>query len=242
MKSVVIEYRFLLKRKAECSIPTCWEDVTPRQLIAIAKNYLGETSDEKMLSVMCGVKKHIIKKLDHYQRFALAGEMNFITDYKPFSHFIIQKAGALRAPKPRLQGMTFGQFVFVDSYYSVWLHSQKDTDLNKFIAALYLPKGAKFKEENLSVQTLIAEKVPIIVKCAISINYRLVKEFLAHAYPLVFQKPNPGSVQKSDNGLVKVFESIVGDDIVNQDKYSELSVHVVFRYISNKIKENAKRR
>ena len=241
MKTIEIDYRtFWMRGKIQSEIPERWSEITPRQLIAIAKNYLGETSEEKMLAIMCNTRKWVIKRLDNYQRFTLAREISFITDYKPFSHFIIAKTGILRAPKPRLQNMSFGQFMFADSYYSNWAESQKDEDLNKFVAALYLPENASFKSENQAAITLIAEKVPMITRCAIAINYRLVKEFLTHAYPLVFQKPKPGTKSKRDDGWVKVFESVVGDDIVNQDKYSELPVHVVLRWISRKIKESSK--
>lgn len=242
MKEVVIEYRtFWLRSKAQSSIPEKWDEVSPRQLTAIAKNYLGETSEDKLLSVMCGVRKWVISQLDTYQKLTLAEELAFLTDYKPYSHFIIPKAGALRAPKPRLRGMTFGQFMFVESYYSAWLKTQKDEDMDRFIAALYLPRDSVFKSENHPAITLIAGKIPVIVKCAISINYRLVKEFLSHAYPLIFQKPKPGSKSAGDDGWIKVFESVVGDDIVNQDKYAGLQLHIMLRYITGKIKENSKK-
>jgi hypothetical protein len=241
MKTIEIDYRtFWMRGRVQSNIPERWSEVSPRQLIVIALNYLGETSEEKMLAEMCGVRKWIIKRLDTYQRFSLAQELNFLTDYKPFSHFIIRKAGVLRAPRPRLQDMTFGQFMFADTYYSTWAESQKDVDLDKFIGCLYLPEGSNFKSENIEPLALIAGKAPLVVRCAIAINYRLVKEFLTHAYPLVFQKPKPGEKRKGGDGWVKVFESVVGDDIVNQDKYSELPVHVVLRWISRKIKESTK--
>lgn len=242
MKTIAIEYlRLGLKHSVTSSIPTKWDEVTPKQLIVIAKNYLGECSDDLMLSTLCSLNRRIIHRLDSYQKFQIAEQLNFLTDYKPFSHFIINKIGILHAPKPRLQAMSFGQFMFVDSYYSDSLQSQKDEDLNKFISALYIPKGKPFKQENLIVYELIAERYPVEVKCAISINYRLVKEFLTHAYPLVFLKALNGQKGKENLGWVKVFESVVGDDIVNHDKYAELSVHVVLRWISKKVKENAKR-
>ncbi len=241
MKTIAVEYQSLgLKRSVSSSIPTKWDEVTPKQLIVIAKNYLGESSDDLMLSTLCNLNRRIILRMDNYQKFQIAEQLNFLTDYKPFSHFIIKKIGILQAPKPRLQTMSFGQFMFVDSYYTEWLQSQKIEDLNKFISALYIPHGKTFKQENLIVSELIAERYPMDVKCAISINYRLVKEFLNHAYPLVFQKAKAN--HKTENsGWVKVFESVVGDDIVNQDKYADLSVHVVLRWISKKVKENAKR-
>lgn len=241
MKTIQLEYRFLwFNRKVESTIPSRWDEVTPRQLIAIAKNYLSESSDDLMLSVLCTIWKRIIRKLDSYQRFTLAGELSFLTDYKPYSHFIIRKAGPLHAPKPRLEGMSFGQFVFVDSYYSIWLQSQKDDDLNKFIAALYLPEGEAFRSESMPALEPASGKIPLKVKLAISINYRLIREFLAHAYPLIFQKPKPGIIAKPGDGWVKVFESVIGDDIVNQDRYAELPLHTVLRWITRKVKENAK--
>lgn len=241
MKTIEIGYRkFWMNRVVKSTIPEKWDEVSPRQLIAIAKNYLGESSEDMLLSVMCGVRKKLIRNLDTYQKLSLAEELNFITDYKPFSHFIIRKAGALRAPKPRLQAMTFGQFVFAESYYANWLQSQKDEDLDKFIASLYLPEGAKFESENIAALALIAGKQPLITRFAISINYRLVKEFLAHAYPLIFQKPKPGAKPGAGDGWIKVMESVVGDDIINQDKYAGLQLHNVLRFITRKIKENNK--
>lgn len=242
MKTLAIIYKqFGIRRSTQGSIPTRWDEVTPEQLTAIAKNYLSECSDTEMLSTLCQIRKGIIRKLDNYQKFQLAEQLNFVTSYKPFSHFIIKKLGILRAPKPRLEAMSFGQFMFVDSYYSVWLETQNETDLNKFISALYLPKGKTFNQENLIVYELIAGRYPSTVKCAISINYRLVKEFLIHAYPLVFQKSAEGKKSPETSPWVKVLETIVGDDIVNQDKYAELPVHVVLRFITKKIKDSAKR-
>ena len=242
MKTIKLEYRFLfLDRKLERSIPTRWDEVTPRQLITIARHYLSESSDEQMLSILCGVRKRIIRMLDTYQRFSLANEMSFLKDYKPYSHFIIRKAGQLMAPKLRLEGMSFGQFMFVDSWFTIWLHSRKEDDLNKFIASLYLPDGETFQSESMPELMHSASQVPLLVKLAISINYRLIREFLAHAYPLIFQKPRPGTTPKPGDGWVKVFESVIGDDIVNQDRYAELPLHTVLRWITRKLKENAKR-
>ncbi len=241
MNTVKVRYRlFGVWLNYKGNLPASWGELSPQQLIVVGKNYLGEVADDVMLSVMAEIPQYIVRRLDSYQKYMLAVELDFMTDYKPLSHFIIPKAGTLRAPAPRLEGMSFGQFMFVDTYYSNYLESQSDHDLNKFIGALYLPRGAKFKSENLLVQTLIASKVPLVVKHAISINYRLLKEFLTNAYPLVFQRPKPGTTAKRADGWMKVYETIVGDDIVNEDKYAHLGVHTILRFITNQIKKNVK--
>ena len=95
-------------------------------------------------------------------------------------------------------------------------------------------------------------------KTAINLNYRLVKEWLCNQYPIIFQKPSDdletdpvaersrghrGTAAGRSRGSdwVKLYESIVGDDIVNQDKYAALPLHTVFRYLTQKIKENGRK-
>jgi len=59
------------------------------------------------------------------------------------------------------------------------------------------------------------------------------------------QQPRPtGSSGRAatNNGWLKVFESLVADDIVNHEKYAQLPLHNVLRYMSSKIKENMKRK
>lgn len=246
MITINLQYKILwLTRNLKRKVPTSWSEITPRQLIAIGKNYLQETSEEKMLSVLTNVPVKLIKRLSDFERFKIAEQLMFMTDFRPISSFIIAKAGIFRAPQDRLKGMTFGQFMFIDIFYADWLKTQKDDDLNKFFVCLYLPKGRKFKSENIDMLKVVATKIPLITKCAVSINYRLVKEFLILAYPSIFQKPGDESngkrQPKGDDGWIRILESIVGDDITNQDKYLELPVHNVLRFIARKLKENAKK-
>ena len=60
-------------------------------------------------------------------------------------------------------------------------------------------------------------------------------------------RPNPDEKKdekKKENtkntGWIKVFDSIVGDDIINSERYATMPVHNVFRYITRKIKEDIK--
>jgi len=70
---------------------------------------------------------------------------------------------------------------------------------------------------------------------------------------LVFQKStenltenqNPNKKEKpknnTNNGWLNILENIIGDDIINQDKYSNLSLHSTLRFLTNKIKANLKK-
>jgi len=247
MQEIEIKYRRLwvpLKKKRK--IPNRWSEISVEQLIAIAEHYLGIAKEYELLAAMCDVSKRLVKRLPVYYRYKLAQQIEFITDYKAYNTFIIKHIGNFYAPKPRLEGVSFGQFMFADTYYNDWCMDGKDEDLNKFVACLYLPKNYTFDSNLLYAFEKRASRLEPEIKYAITLNYRLIKEWLTEKYPLIFEKPEADEKKKKKaaavgNGWVKIFESIVGDDIIHQDNYARLPVHVVLKFITSKIKENAKK-
>lgn len=247
MKLVEIKFKALgINRKIMASLPERWDELTAHQLILVARNYNADVNQAEILSGLLGVKKSIVGMLDNYQLLSLAGELEFMNHFKPYYAFVIRKLNNLISPRTRLEGMSFGQFMFVDTYYDVAITTEDPGQLNRFIACLYLPEGKSFNEK------LIADRTDFVnlffkpeEKTAISLNYRLVKEWICERYPLLFRKPAAESVIEHSPGQgsnwVKVYESLVGDDIVNQDKYAVLPVHTVFRYLTQKLKENGRR-
>lgn len=247
MKTIELHYQiFGITRKISALLPERWDELTAAQLMLIARNYITTEDETKILCGILGIKKSISAMLDDFQRFYIGLELDFMDDFKPHYAFIILKLNGLNAPRPRLEGMSFGQFMFVDTYYEVAITSEDPEQLNKFIACLYLPDGKPFREH------LIEDRAAYVnlffkpeEKTAISLNYRLVKEWICERYPLLFRKPIAEAVadqnRSQGNNWVKVYESLVGDDIVNQDKYSALPVHTVFRYLTTKLKENGRR-
>lgn len=249
MKSVRLQYKTLgITRKISALLPERWDELTTNQLVLISRNYITTVDETEILCGMLGIKKSIAARLDDFQRFCIAMELDFMDNFKPHYAFVIRKLNGLNAPRPRLEGMCFGQFMFVDTYYEVSIMSDDSGQLDKFIACLYLPEGEQFSEK------LIEDRADFVKlffkleeKTAISLNYRLVKEWICERYPLLFRKPVAEPVQtkrvnqEKGSNWVKVYESLVGDDIVNQDKYSALPVHTVFRYLTTKLKENGKR-
>ena len=247
MKSIELQYKTLgITRKISALLPERWDELTADQLVLISRNYITPVEEAEMLCGILGIKKSIAARLDNFQRFCIALELDFMDDFKPHYAFVIRKLNGLNAPRPRLEGMSFGQFMFVDSYYEVAITSEDPEHLKKFIACLYLPEGKPFSEQLIEDR---ADYVKLFFKpeekTAISLNYRLVKEWICERYPLLFRKPISEAVAEQSrsqgSNWVKVYESLVGDDIVNQDKYSALPVHTVFRYLTTKLKENGKR-
>ena len=260
MRKVTITYQpfrwFKYTRTVNGNFPSDWNETSANQLIAIASLIQQSISDVEFLSSMTGLKKRTINKLDAYQRFQLIELFDSFRSNQPYNEFIIPKLDCkgtvLCAPNPKLKGLTFGQFIFLDTYFANYQESKDHTDLNKFIAAAYLPFGQPFNELAIEANHRWIAQTPMLSREAIIINYSLIRDWLCEVYPMVFQRKteqdnkvvepkNKLPEKKRDpNSWIKVFESLVGDDIINEDKYANLPLHNVLRYLTNQIKKNIK--
>jgi len=95
MRKVTIQYqpfkRLKFSRYHTGNFPSDWNDTTPKQLIAITCLMKRSISDVQFLSIMTGLSKRIIKKLDDYQRFQLIELFDTFHSDKPYNEFIIDK-------------------------------------------------------------------------------------------------------------------------------------------------------
>lgn len=240
------------KRKFTGSFPASFEELSALQLIAVARFINLSISDTDFLHIMTSIKKFMINKIDDYQRYNLMLLFEPFTEIKPYHTFIIPQINTpftiLYSPKPKLAGVKFSQFIFADSYFTSYQNDKDPVDLHKFVASLYLPKPHRFSEDMITASAVMIANVKPEILDAIVINYVLIKDWLTLAYPMVFQnspeteEPIPIKKQNNNSGWLKIFENIVGDDIINHDRYATLPFHNVLRWMTSKIKENLKRK
>jgi hypothetical protein len=244
-----------LTRKLKSYVPQNWSDVTQKQLMAISSLYKSTISDIDFLKALAGLNKRILCKLSDFEHYKLTEIFAFIGDQKPHHEFIIRKLSVshhpvLYGPSPMLKGVTFGQFIFADTYFANYQQSGDETYLNKFIASLYLGKNEKFDERLIQERFESIGKLDPNFRQAIVLNYQLIHEWLALAYPLIFQKQSEticdASTDRarpvSDNSpWIKVFQNFVGDDIIHDEVWAAKPVNTIFAYMTRKYKENARR-
>lgn len=239
MKSLIITYKAfrIIPCKIRRSFPEQWHEVTPRQLIAIANMYKSNITDRRAAKLIFRLPWFVSRMLDKYETYVLLSQLDFVSDFKPHHSFIIPYLGSYYPPRPRLEHMTFGQFMFVDTYFGDYAQSNKTGDLCKFAAALYLRQGEKFSEANIVSRVDEFRHFPHIKLEAIAINYRLIREWITINYPILF-RPNDKHVEPktATGGWLRILESLVGDDVINTDKYVQMTVHQVLRFITKKIK------
>lgn len=257
MVNIAVEYQpfpFLkYTRLFHGSFPSRYSELSPKQFIAICQLIQGSINESRFLVKMTGIRKLSSKLLNHYCRHKLMELFDPFTEIAPHNEFIIPSIQTSEnlfvCPHPKLSGMTIGQFIFVDSYFSNYQDSKEPIDLHKFIASLYLPQNRNFNENEILYREIGSKKIKPEVLEAIVINWLLIKEWLCTIYPLIFQKPNDPDKDekkqkrtKKNSGWLEVFESIVGDDLVNHDRYAMLPVHNVFRWMTKRIKDNQRKK
>ncbi|MEI7526985.1 MAG: hypothetical protein WCJ95_21735, partial [Mariniphaga sp.] len=122
-------------------VPVSWTEITGKQLMAISDVAPGQRSDELgFLSSLTGLNKKIINRLSPFVHYWIYKNLEFLTDSEPCSHFfIIKELPGTRfvAPDQKLSRMSFGQFIFCESYYSDWMKSQEPEKLYRFVSSLY---------------------------------------------------------------------------------------------------------
>ena len=159
MINIAIEYPVLFfKRTATGQAPTSWEELTRRQFIAISRTVNGAEPDSRFLAQLTGISKKLMKKLSPYEMYQLSEAIDFIGQAgNSHSAFIITRIPGTDfvSPKPKLGGMTFGQFIFTESYYNDWLATKEEAALNNFIASLFLTQGEKFDTETIAEKAIM---------------------------------------------------------------------------------------
>lgn len=208
MITIAIEYPFLfLKRKAKGKAPSSWSELTERQFIAISRTIHGTEPDFHFLSELTGIDRNLLKKLSPFDLYKLSERIDFVGQ-AGHSHpdFIIMKIPGTDfcSPKPKLAGMTFGQFIFIESYYNDWMAGRRaeskpdETALNNFVASLYLQTNEKFTNETIPSRAGKIAITDLDIRKAIAFNYSLVMIWLQKAYPLIFQTPHENQNPDSD--------------------------------------------
>ena len=250
MTTIELKLPFLwFHRYVRRMVPQSWTEITGKQLISISDVAPGQESDEVgLLSSLTRLNKKIIKRLSPYVHYSIYKNLEFLTDSEPCSHFfMIQDIPGTRfiSPAQKLSRMSFGQFIFCESYYSDWMKSQEPEKLYRFVASLYLQKGERFNPDTIELKINTMKRVNIKILKAIAFNYSMVLRWLQKRYPMVFQegkKQDDLELNKMmDTSVwVKLFESLVGEDLIHRDAYADLPVHAILKYLTRKYVDSIK--
>jgi len=242
MIPVRVEYQPFLflpwTRHREYKLPARWSELTAEQISSIPDLKRGKLPDGKILQIYLGVDRKIAGLLDSYQKYSIVRQLRFVNEAEPYGVFIIPEIAGLKAPGEKLRGVTFGAFIFGDTYYQNYI-SGKRNDLNKFIASFYTGKEG-LDDNMIEANAEKISKVKIEVREAIAINYGLIREWLAKAYPYVFEKAEANNNNQTFKGWIDVYDMLVAENIADHDKISNTPASTVLRILNYRRKQYLK--
>ncbi|HCY41770.1 MAG TPA: hypothetical protein DHV48_10505 [Prolixibacteraceae bacterium] len=258
MISLSIRYQSIpmvpLRKNINGSMPQFWAELSANQLIAVASLSQNAISELKFLNRMTGIPIRALKKLSDFERYKITENLASVLEMKAHHRFIIpelklSKKCRLYAPQAKLKAVSFAQFIFADTYFGNYQETGNEADLNKFIASLYLKQDELFDEKHIQLRHSQIGKIDKKIRQAIVLNFQLIHEWLALAYPLIFQKNvqvvenesrNPEPISRNSSPWIKVFQNLVGDDILHDEVWAAKPVNTIFAYMTRKYKENVR--
>lgn len=226
------------------SHPTKWSEVSPVQMELIGRMIAGAVNDRKALRIFLNTTSGIVNKLRGFQNYKLGELLSFINETQPLDYFIINKLKDYKAPLPKLDDVTFAEFIYIDTFFIDYSAKETPETLEQFIACLYVKhmNNARPVFTKVPCTKWVKGLKPWQIKTAV-INYSLVRTWIEEAYPEVFaKKTDEPKSKKQSNGWVDVFDGIVGDDFKDSDQYANKPITETLRFLSKKIKENRKRK
>ncbi len=256
MQQILIKYRPIswlpLERSLKGSFPTSWEELSPDQFTALA-TLSSENSIPELVTLFTGLPQKVVRRMDPYQLARIWWITDWVHSETSCNRLMIPRLGfGLTGPKPGLRGMSFGRFIFCDMAFEAFQEKGESQDLHRFLGSLYLPEGFRFAGELPGASLPLIQKVPERTCRAILFNYTLVRRWLAQRYPLLFslsegeeadssgEKPSPKP--HNAGSWIRVFDSLVGEDISRHQEYADIPLHNVLRYLTARTKENMKKR
>ncbi len=241
MIAVDVQYRplgFLPAARKSFFLPVRWSELSEQQLENVSLVLNPDVNEDILISLILRMSRLFARRLDSYQKFSILRQLKYLRQSDTCDMFIITRLSGLHAPERYLRNVTFGQFIFGDTYWLSYIDGRKE-DLNNFLACFYT--AGKFSDSDIEKNAALISQESRKKREAIAFNYGLIREWLAKRYKYVFEKQTKKRKRTRSNGWVGVFDAVVGDDIINADKYADTPLSQVLRYMDNKIKEQIKK-
>ena len=261
------------KRRCRTWAPSNWWEMDERQFMAVVRSILGKISEEEYYADLFGIPQRLVGHLDQWHIYVLRKQVRFLDNGKAeTSRFFIRQVCGLLAPEDALGGVTLQQFMTADTFFSQFVGTVTEekpmgsiTALARFVASLYMRRNEAYFVDRMPLRrtiidlpvrqervvdlegnaAAIAEEGDPDVLWAVYLNWVMIRNWLARAYPLLF--PEADSDEKGDatqkrvkNAWLNIFDSFVGDDVAHLDNYRRMACTDAFRLMNRRIKEAMK--
>lgn len=255
MRKLKIEYkRFFFFRKArELEVPERWHELNREQFSVSSDIYLKSVSDIDFVSRYFNIPKRIVRRFSKFELYKLTELCTFAANPNGQANFFYLSeipGTGLFSPKPKFRDVDFEHFALFDTYFFMYVRDEKEDDLCRFIAALYLKKGESVTEIDFEKRAGYVKKyVNEATRNSIFMNYIFIHKWLEKPFPYLFESKPEDERKKTGKEAVKkmpaklpdwngILDAFVGDDILNYEKYKRTNCILMFKRINARIKNH----
>ena len=217
MIDIVLKVLFI-KIKLTRPLKTTIADLTTNQYLAFLNYIHGNISDRKLIAVIYDLNPMLAAIITRrkFWRYQLITLMETFTDIQvPVNKIMIRQIPNINiiCQHDKLKGISFMQFMFIDTMFSQYIQSRSEDHLLPFIASLYMMQDEEFETLNMEdrIKVLSKTKIDPILYEGILLNYMMLKKWLSNAYPFMFSSSEATgtSEPKKQQRWLDIFDSFV---------------------------------
>lgn len=170
-------------------VPSCWAEVTKKQLVNSIK-YLLEGNQSGVFCELAHIQPRTLKYISPEDAYELVQLVNF-TKNAP-TRFFIESIDNRISIQDTLKNISIGQMAFADSYFLAFIVNQKEETLNNLIACLYGYKMSSKKYfwlKEMAEDHRFLKKLSYAEKLSIFFCYKGARDAFIGQFPKLFKQP-----------------------------------------------------
>lgn len=223
------------------NVPEHWREMSESQFKAVCRLGKGLIDDTAFYSEFFGLPTSVVVDIDIFNFYVLNSLLEFTREVEAFGEFLVPKVGGFVCPKPNLRGMSFHQFMTIDTYFTWYLQTDDVRFLDSMCAAMYLLPDEEFASLDIEGRSRAWSVRGESDKYVLLVSWTIIKRWLGKAYPHLFPSgdddaPKRGS-RKISNTWLEIFDTLVQDDLTKIESYKKVDAMDVIRIVNRRIKE-----
>lgn len=243
MREIQIKYRNSLgTRTIKLHVPSTYNEMKQHQFIAVASLGNGLIGEMYFFQRYFGLPERLLVRLDEFQIYQLSETLNYLKTDKPDGKMLLRWINGVKAPHDKLAGMSLQQFMTVDTFFSWYNLTKKPSWIEHMACNLFMREGESFFTEYPEPDIAYREKMSLFeawdeeLKMATLFQWSLIKMWLSKVYPELFA-PGDGTQKEEPSRWLDIFDSFVGDEVADMDKYKRMECMDALRIMNRRVKE-----
>jgi len=239
------------KKKVRSFVPESWEELSEGQFLAIVGRTFNLLEEGEFYAKYFGISADMVADMDLYYFYVLNSLLSYTRKPARLQTFIIHQVKLvnskgttvmLKAPEASLAGMSFQQFMMIDTFYTWYQQTKERKFLLSMCSCCYLKEDEDFFSLVMDERLDYWEQCSEIELKSILVQWSIIKEWLSNAYQYLFPKggdadSGTGGKVKVTNTWLEIFDTLVADDLTRIETYKHLHCMDVLRVINHKIQE-----